>query len=49
MSLITPEKFGHVSTYKIADCNALDVIVTEGTPECADALISAGIALHTTN
>ncbi len=46
MSLITPEKFGHVSTYKITDCNALDVIVTEGTPECADALISAGISLR---
>lgn len=49
MSLITPEKFGHVSTYKIADCNALDVIVTEGTPECADALVAAGIALHSIN
>ena len=29
MSLITPEKFGRISTYRIADCNALDVIVTE--------------------
>ena len=46
MSLITPEKFGHVSTYKIADCNALDVIVTEGTPECADALIAMGVSLR---
>ena len=46
MSLITPEKFGHVSTYKIADCTALDVIVTEGTPECADALIAMGVSLR---
>lgn len=32
MSLITPEKFGRISTYRIAGCNELDVIVTEGTP-----------------
>lgn len=46
MSLITPEKFGHVSTYRIADCDALDVIVTEGTPSCIDELTSMGIAVR---
>ena len=47
MSLITPEKFGRISTYRIADCNALDVIVTEGTPDCIDALTAMGVAVRT--
>lgn len=47
MSLITPEKFGRISTYRIADCNALDVIVTEGTPDCIDALTAMGMAVRT--
>ena len=47
MSLITPEKFGRISTYRIAGCNELDVIVTEGTPDCAGALAAMGVAVRT--
>lgn len=49
MSLITPEKFGHVSTYRIAACDALDSIVTIGTPDCIDQLTAMGIAVHSVN
>ncbi|WP_226847372.1 DeoR/GlpR family DNA-binding transcription regulator [Bifidobacterium lemurum] len=48
MSLITPEKFRHISTYRIAECDALDVIVTEGTPDCVDALTAMGVAVRVT-
>lgn len=46
MSLITPEKFAHVSTYRIASCDALDVIVTAGTPDCIDTLTAMGVAVR---
>lgn len=49
MSLITPEKFEHVSTYRIAGCEALDTIVTVGTPDCIDALTTMGIAMRSAN
>ncbi|NMM92899.1 DeoR/GlpR family DNA-binding transcription regulator [Bifidobacterium oedipodis] len=49
MSLITPEKFKRISTYRIAGCDALDVIVTLGTPDCIDALTAMGIAVRSIN
>lgn len=45
-SLVTPSKFGHVSTYRIAGCDALTDLYTIGRPAQADALAAMGVRLH---
>lgn len=47
MALVTKEKFGRVSTYHVADCNQIDIMVTTQPEERLTAYTGKGMTIQT--